>query len=90
MKLKDSKGPWFIDKPRSFIQWKAYTELYLIWEQFLELFQAPTGSIGFGFNLNRENIILPLNQEIHLIVLSSFQNFRNIGKDLYASTQEVG
>ncbi len=34
--------------------------------QFLELFQAFAGRIGFGFDLHREDIIVPLDQEIYL------------------------
>ena len=39
----------------------------LIREQLLKFLQAPAGSIDLGFDLYRKNIILPLNQEIHLI-----------------------
>ena len=49
------------------IQGEAYTELDLIWEQFLEFLEALAGRVGLGFDLYRENVVFSLNEEIHLI-----------------------
>lgn len=42
-------------------------KLDLIREQLLEFSEAFTGDISFRFDLDRENIILSLDQEIHFI-----------------------
>ena len=49
------------------VQRKPYAKFDLIREQFFEFFQAFAGGVGLCFNLNRKNIVLPLDQKIHLI-----------------------
>ena len=49
------------------VQREPDPELDLIRKQFLELFETFAGCIGLGLDLYRENIILPLDKEIHFI-----------------------
>ena len=49
------------------IQREPHTELDLIREQLLKLLEALAGGIGLRLDLNRENVIFPLNEEIHFI-----------------------
>lgn len=49
------------------IQREPHTELDLIREHLLKLLEALAGGIGLRLDLNRENVIFPLNEEIHFI-----------------------
>lgn len=50
------------------IKREPYTEVHLIRELFLELFKTSAFGVCFRFYLNWEDVVLPLNQKIYLIV----------------------
>jgi hypothetical protein len=52
------------------VQGEPDTQFHLIAEQFLGFFQASAVAVGGGFDFHREDVILPLNQEIIVNYLS--------------------
>ena len=51
-------------------------KFYFVREQLFKCLQALAGCVGFRFDLNRENIIFPLNEEIHFSLAELNQAIR--------------
>ena len=51
-------------------------KFYFVREQLFKFFQALAGCVGFRLDLNRENIIFPLNEEIHFSLAELNQAIR--------------
>ena len=49
------------------IEGETDAELDLAWEQLLEFSQAAASGVGLGFDLHVEDVVLALDEEVHLV-----------------------